>query len=79
VPLTRAAVQSARQPRRLPAAVPSGARVGCHLVLAAIALPYNTLPLHLIERCNLDSLAHDRGGEKELQFHFTVRVPLLPA
>jgi hypothetical protein len=42
------------------------------------SLPYNALPLRLIERCKLDSLAHDRGGEKELQFHFAGRVPLLP-
>src|SRR5262249_53301759 len=49
-----------------------------HVVLAAIALPWNTLPLRLIERHKLDALAHDRGGEKELQFHFAASLPLLP-
>jgi len=32
----------------------------------------------LIERHRLDGLAHDRGGEKELQFHVAAAVPLLP-
>jgi hypothetical protein len=48
-------------------------------VLTAVALPYHALPLSLIERHGLDGLAHARGGEKELQFHFGYAVPLLPA
>jgi len=47
-------------------------------VLTAIALPWNALPSRLIERSKLDSLTHDRGGEKELQFDFGAAVPLLP-
>jgi hypothetical protein len=47
-------------------------------VLTAVALPYYTLPLSLIERHGLDGLAHARGGERELQFHFGYAVALLP-
>jgi hypothetical protein len=48
-------------------------------MLTAVALPYHALPLALIERHDLDRLAHARGGERELQFHFAAAVPLLPA
>ena len=47
-------------------------------MLTALALPYHALPLALIERHGLDGLAHERGGERELQFHLTAAVPLLP-
>ena len=47
-------------------------------MLTAIARPYSALPLSLIERHHLGRLAHERGGEKELQFHFAAGVPLLP-
>jgi hypothetical protein len=47
-------------------------------VLTAIALPGHALPLSLIERHGLERLTHERGGEKELQFHFGIAVPQLP-
>ena len=47
-------------------------------MLTAIALPYHALPLALIGRHALDGLAHERGSERELQFHFAAAVPLLP-
>jgi hypothetical protein len=47
-------------------------------MLTAIALPYHALPLALIVRHCLDGLAHERGGERELQFHFAAAAPLLP-
>jgi hypothetical protein len=47
-------------------------------MLTAVALPRSALPLRQIERHGLDALAHDRGGEKELQFHLTASVPVLP-
>ncbi len=47
-------------------------------MLTAVALPYSALPLALIERHGLDRLAHQRGGEKELRFHFAVAEPPLP-
>jgi hypothetical protein len=47
-------------------------------MLTAVALPYHTLPLALVERHGLDRLAHERGGERELQFHLAAAVHLLP-
>jgi hypothetical protein len=47
-------------------------------MLTAIALPYHALPLALIGRHGLDRVAHERGGERALQFHFAAAVPLLP-
>jgi hypothetical protein len=48
-------------------------------MLTAVALPYHALPLSLIGRHGLDGLAHERGGERELQFPYAAAVPLLPA
>jgi hypothetical protein len=47
-------------------------------VLTAIALPYSALPLAIIKRYGLDRLAHQRGGEKELQFHLASAIRILP-
>ena len=47
-------------------------------MLTAVALPYSALPLALIARHGLDRLAHQRGGEKDLRFHFAAAEPLLP-
>jgi hypothetical protein len=47
-------------------------------MLTAVALPWSALPLRLIEHHRLTGLAYDRGGERELQFHFAAAVPLLP-
>jgi hypothetical protein len=47
-------------------------------MLTAVALPRSALPLRLIDHHRLDPLTHERGGEKELQFHFAANVPLLP-
>jgi hypothetical protein len=47
-------------------------------MLTAVALPRSALPLRLIDQHRLEALAHDRGGEKELQFHFAATVPMLP-
>jgi hypothetical protein len=47
-------------------------------MLRAVALPWNTLPLALIERHGLDLFLHERGGEKEAQFHFGGADAVLP-
>ena len=47
-------------------------------MLTAVALPYSALPLALIEWHGLDRLAHERGGEKELQFQFAAAIRILP-
>jgi hypothetical protein len=47
-------------------------------MLTAMALPWSALPLRLIDHHRLHALAHERGGEKELQFHFAANVPPLP-
>ncbi len=39
-------------------------------MLMAVAVSYSTLPLRLIERHRLDEKVHERGGEREVQFHF---------
>jgi hypothetical protein len=47
-------------------------------VLTAVALPYSALPVALVERHKLDRLAHERGGERELQFHYGGAGACLP-
>jgi hypothetical protein len=47
-------------------------------MLTAVALPRSALPLRLLDHPRLAAVAYDRGGEKELQFHLSVAVPLLP-
>jgi hypothetical protein len=47
-------------------------------MLTAVALPRSALPLRLMEQHQLETLAHERGGEKELQFHLATARPLLP-
>jgi hypothetical protein len=47
-------------------------------MLTAMALPRSALPLGLIERHGLERFTHERGGEKELQFHYAVAKSLLP-
>ena len=44
----------------------------------AISLAWSVLPTELIGRHRLETLAHDRGGEREIQFHFQHRKPQLP-
>lgn len=44
----------------------------------AIALAWSELPTELIGRHGLARRAHDRGGEREAQFHYRDRVPRLP-
>jgi hypothetical protein len=39
-------------------------------MLTAVAVPLHTFPRPLIERHRLIDRIHDRGGERELQFHF---------
>jgi hypothetical protein len=43
-----------------------------------IALPWSDVPLDLIKRHSLETLAHERGGERELRFMRRCRRPLLP-
>ena len=43
-----------------------------------IALSWAEIPLELIARQGLDRRAHERGGEKEIQFLFRDRDPKLP-
>ena len=43
-----------------------------------LALAWSDVPLELIERYNLQRLAHERGGERELRFLRRSRAPLLP-
>jgi hypothetical protein len=45
-------------------------------MLTAVALPWNALPLSLIEQHAL--LAHERAGEREVQFHFGRADACLP-
>ncbi len=47
-------------------------------MLAAIALSYSTVPVELIKKHRLERRVHDRGGEKEFQFHLHDREPVLP-
>ena len=44
----------------------------------AVAVPYSTLPVALVEAHDLDRRVHDRGGEKEVQFHYRAGQRLLP-
>jgi hypothetical protein len=48
-------------------------------MLTAIALPFSPLSLELIARHGLGRRVHDRGGEREIQFHWQDREPVLPA
>ena len=41
-------------------------------------LTHSTLPLDLIALHRLDRLTHERGGEKEVQFHLTTATACLP-
>jgi hypothetical protein len=43
-----------------------------------IALAWSSLPTELIGRHGLSRRAHDRGGEREIQFWYGDRVPRLP-
>jgi hypothetical protein len=43
-----------------------------------IALAWSELPTELIGRHGLDRLAHERGGEREVQFLYRDRRPRLP-
>jgi hypothetical protein len=47
-------------------------------MLTAVALPYDALPLPFVERHGLSRFAHDRGGERELRFHYNIAAPVLP-
>jgi hypothetical protein len=47
-------------------------------MLTAIALPLSTFPLPLVEQHRLAERTHDRGGERELQFHFRGLDACLP-
>jgi hypothetical protein len=47
-------------------------------MLTAIALSCSTFPVEFIERHRLECRAHDRGGEREFQFHLQDRAPVLP-
>ena len=44
----------------------------------AIALAWSSLPTDLIGRHHLDRRIHERGGEREIQFHYRDRTPRLP-
>jgi hypothetical protein len=44
----------------------------------AIALAWSDVPLTLIERYQLEERVHDRGGEREIQFHRRAKAALLP-
>ena len=44
----------------------------------AISVAWSVLPTELIERHRLERRAHERGGERELQFHFKDRNARLP-
>lgn len=44
----------------------------------AIALAYGELPLPLIDEWGLDDWVHDRGGEREVRFHWRAAPALLP-
>ena len=41
-------------------------------------LTHSAMPLDLIARHRLDRLTHERGGEKEVQFHLTSATACLP-
>ena len=41
-------------------------------------LTHSTLPLDLIALYRPDRLTHERGGEKEVQFHLTTATACLP-
>ncbi len=43
-----------------------------------IALAWSSLPTELIGRHGLHRRVHERGGEREIQFHCRDRVPRLP-
>ncbi len=43
-----------------------------------IALAWSELPTELIGRYGLERRAHDRGGEREVQFLYRDRVPKIP-
>jgi hypothetical protein len=43
-----------------------------------IALAWSELPTELIERHGLERRAHERGGEREVQFLYRDRHPCLP-
>jgi hypothetical protein len=43
-----------------------------------LAIPYSALPLALVEEHCLQTLVHERGGEREFQFLRRARQPLLP-
>ena len=45
---------------------------------SGIALAWSELPTELIGRHRLDRRAHERGGEREVQFHHDDRDPRLP-
>lgn len=47
-------------------------------MLAGIACAWSSLPLELLELPDIARRAYERGGEREVQFHYRDRVPLLP-
>lgn len=47
-------------------------------MLAGIACAWSSLPLELLELPDIARRAYERGGEREVQFLYRDRVPLLP-
>jgi hypothetical protein len=47
-------------------------------MLTAIALPYDDVPVPVIECYKLTRFVHERSGEREFRFDYRAREPMLP-
>src|SRR5947209_942404 len=47
-------------------------------MFGGVALPWSALPLEMLEQPDVQRRIHERGGEREIQFHFRDHLPILP-
>src|SRR5436305_14376007 len=47
-------------------------------MFGGVALSWSSLPLELLEQPDVGRRAHERGGEREVQFLFRDHTPVLP-